>query len=394
MGFVGPAALPTPSRRASGRRRRLALLGRATRARARSALGTASASSACARCLAPRTPRRAASERPLRAAEDFDHPHSAGHPLGPSTGATRGAGPDLARRRARALAARRAARGGDARRALRRRRARPHAHLRRRTADAALRCAGGPRGARRRRADARVSWQLPTRLEALVLAARSRGSAPCRTRCCRSCASARSASSCARLGARLLIVPARLPRLRPRGDGARARGRSSPASPCTCADGALPDGDPGGAPAGAGVRRRRTPRALGLLQLRHDRRPQGRPTHGRVGGAARGARSSSGSRCAPTTGTRSSSRSPTSAASPGSSRAPRRLRARSSSRRSTRRRRPRARRHGATVLGAGTVFHQAYLAAQRERGGAPTVPARARLPGRRRAEAAAASTPR
>ena len=47
-------------------------------------------------------------------------------------------------------------------------------------------------------------------------------------------------------------------------------------------------------------------------------------------------------------------------------------------------------RHGATLAGAGTVFHQAYLAAQRERGAAPVLPAVRAFPGRRRAEAARA----
>jgi len=38
-------------------------------------------------------------------------------------------------------------------------------------------------------------------------------------------------------------------------------------------------------------------------------------------------------------------------------------------------------RHGVTVAGAGTVFHQAYLAAQRARGGAPVLPAVRVFPG-------------
>ena len=38
-------------------------------------------------------------------------------------------------------------------------------------------------------------------------------------------------------------------------------------------------------------------------------------------------------------------------------------------------------RHGATLAGAGTVFHQAYLAAQRERGAAPVLPAVRAFPG-------------
>ncbi len=38
-------------------------------------------------------------------------------------------------------------------------------------------------------------------------------------------------------------------------------------------------------------------------------------------------------------------------------------------------------RHGVTLAGAGTVFHQAYLAAQRERGGSPVFPAVRAFPG-------------
>ncbi len=55
--------------------------------------------------------------------------------------------------------------------------------------------------------------------------ARWRASARCRTRCCRSTASARSASSPKQTGAKLLIVPGGVARLRLRGDGARDRGR-------------------------------------------------------------------------------------------------------------------------------------------------------------------------
>src|SRR5262249_14927738 len=67
-----------------------------------------------------------------------------------------------ARRRASALAARRAARGADAGRAVRRRRARAAHDVR-----------TGPRrrAARGVRAGTVVSWQLPTRIDALVLVA-------------------------------------------------------------------------------------------------------------------------------------------------------------------------------------------------------------------------------
>ena len=116
---------------------------------------------------------------------------------------------------------------------------------------------------------------------------RSPGSAPSRTRCSRSTASARSASSPAR--------PA------PSCSSSRARGGASttrrwpPTSPgdqpgleVLVADHALPAGRP--VHAAAGPRRagrpRRPPGALALLHVGHDGRPEGRAAHRRLDQAA------------------------------------------------------------------------------------------------------------
>ena len=194
-------------------------------------------------------------------------------------------------------------------------------------------------------------------------------------------------------GARLLVVPRGLPRLRPRGDGAQRSRASTPG------------------PRGARRRRARCPRAiprrcrpppqpprlreragaLDLLHLGHDRRPEGRAAHRRVGrraGRAAGRRASSWRR---TTATRWSSRSRTSAASAGCSRACWRASRRSLVEvfdpKATIAVLARARRH-ARRRGHRVPPGLPRRAARARRRAA--LPARARLPGRRRAEAAAA----
>ena len=203
---------------------------------------------------------------------------------------------------------------GDARRALRRRRARPHAHLR----AAAGRRAAARRPASRRGASARerrVSWQLPTRLEALVLVVALARLGAVQNPILPFLREREVGFIVRQLGARLLIVPAVFRGVRPRRDGARARprcrgprrprgGRRAARRRSRGAPAASPPARPTCAGSSTAPARPPTPRACGTRTVR-----SGSP----------GARSSSGSRCAPTTATHSSSRSPTSAESPGSS---------------------------------------------------------------------------
>ena len=175
----------------------------------------------------------------------------------------------------------------------------------------------GPPGHRRRRrrvvaaadvagVEDRSCWRWP-------------GWAPSRTRCCRSTASARSASSPARRRPSCSSSP------RP---GAAStsrpwRGASPTTSPPTAGHGGPRRRQ--GAPAGrsrrpaSAARTRRRHRPLVLLHVGHDGRPEGRPAHRPHDQGERGRACASGWRSPTTTSTPSCSRSPTSAGSGGSS---------------------------------------------------------------------------
>ena len=146
---------------------------------------------------------------------------------------------------------------------------------------------------------------------------RSRGSARCRTRCCRSTASARSASSRARCGragssCRACFAAPTTPRSRARVLAATARDGGPPCSLLVC-DRALPEADPAALPPFAPAPRRA--RALDLLHLGHHGRSEGRAAQRRDDRRRARAASSSVSSSAPTIATRSCSRSRTSAGS-------------------------------------------------------------------------------
>ena len=223
-----------------------------------------------------------------------------------------------------------------------------------------------------------------------------RASARCRTRCCRSTASARSASSPSQTGAKLLIVPsarggASTTRRWPRDD----RGGHAAASRCSSSTRTCPRATRRRCPAPPvpTAESRPTVRALGLLHVGHHRRPEGRAPHRQDGRRRRRTR---------WTGAGDDRRGPQRDGVPVHAhrrdrlavrRAHGRLRARRSSRRSSPPTTiPVLRRERVTIAGAGTAFHLAYLAAQRSRArGEPLFPEVARVRRRRRGQAAAAA---
>ena len=177
------------------------------------------------------------------------------------------------------------------------------------------------RGARRRRGHARVVAAPDLDRVARARRCARRASARCRTRCCRSTASARSASSPSR-PARTSSSSRRSGGLRLRGDGAGRSSAGSRRSRCSSVDSDLPEGDPRRCrrrrPRPANRRRRAVRWVFYTSGTTAD--PKGArhtdPTIVAVG-VRDGRRRSS---CSPRTGPRSSSRSRTSAGSAGCSR--------------------------------------------------------------------------
>ena len=151
-----------------------------------------------------------------------------------------------------------------------------------------------------------VSWVLPSRFESLVRRRRRwPASAPCRTRSCRSTATARSASSPARAGATLLVVPRHVPRLRLRGDGRRGDRRAAVDVWSSTTE--LPEGDPATLPA---------------VPARHSRTCAGSSTR-RARPPTRRAPSTATARCRrPTTACSGAWRSPATTGPPSCSRSP------------------------------------------------------------------------
>jgi hypothetical protein len=255
--------------------------------------------------------------------------------------------------------------------------------------DAALRAAAGlhERGIG---AGTPVSWMLPTTLESLVLAGALARLGAVQNPILPIYRERETRFIARQTGARLLCVP---PPFRGFDYPALASALASELSglDTLIVDGSLPEADPRALPPPARRDDRRPrARALDLLHVGHHLGSKGRAAH----------------RCEPdrelprlvrvldlrpTTGTRSCFRSRTWAGRLADRGAARGLRAHRRAIFDPKRTIPLLARHGVTQAGAGTVFHQAYLAAQREQPGRADLPARARVPGRRRAEAAAAA---
>ena len=203
------------------------------------------------------------------------------------------------------------------------------------------------------------------------------GSARRRTRCCRSTASARSASASARPRSKLLVVPSDFANfdfvaMADVDRGRRRRRRGHDLGPLAARR------RPGDAARAAGAR---ATTCAGSSTRRAPPPTQGRPPHRRHHPRRRLGHESAPGRSPTPTATRWPSRSPTSAASPGSSRAcmtgmvnilfeafvPDLVVKVLSE-------------QGVTMAGSGTAFHQAYLAAQRA-SDTPIFPKVRRFPG-------------
>ena len=206
-------------------------------------------------------------------------------------------------RRARPLGAGRGARRGDARRAA----SRSTSASARSTspATATPRCAPPPGCARAGvGAETRVSWMLPTRLEALVLCAALARLGAVQNPILPIYREREVRFIARQTGARLLCVPGVVARLRLRRDGARARRASSRGLDVLVVDGALPEGDPARAARPRRRRRRRgARRCAGIFYTSGTTAdPEGRAPHRRD--AARelpraGARARAGARRPP-----------------------------------------------------------------------------------------------
>ena len=263
-----------------------------------------------------------------------------------------------------------------------------------------------PRRGRARRRRARGRAGRRARARRLVAAARpgssrwcssarSPGSARCRTRCCRSTASARSASSPSRPGAKLLIVPSEWNGFDFEAMARDDRRAPRRASRCWSSTASCPR-----ATRRRCRRRRRhrpttpttAPMPLGVLHVGHDRRPEGRAPHrphDHGVGVRHGRRRSTIDRGGPQRD-----------GVPVHPHRRHRLAVRGADGRlpailveafDPATTIPVLKREGVTLAGAGTPFHLAYLAAQRANPDEQLFPDGARVRRRRRGQAAAAA---